>query len=257
MKNFDYGRAEADLEEMGHPCPDEVYDYKTEKGFNTFLRENGLNPERYSHENDGGNSNNSSGCFLTTACTAARGLPDDCDELETLRWFRDNWLCQQPDGEAAIRHYYEVAPQIVEEIDDHYDAPLIWNDLYYHMILPCVQIIKNGLYEEAYALYQSYTLELESEYVDSNCASREKATLVPCGNTRSDEELFHAALEIVFAVGYASFSMLQRTLRLDYAKAARIIDQMEAQGIVAPLNKKRPRRLLITKEQWEQERLSK
>ena len=255
MKNFDYGRAEADLEDMGHPCPDEVYGYKTEKGFNSFMRENGLNPERYSHEN-GGNSNNSGGCFLTTACTAARGLPDDCEELETLRWFRDNWLCQQPDGEAAIRHYYDIAPQIVERINDNYDASLIWDGLYYNMILPCVSLIKAGKYQETYALYQSNALELETRYADSDSVSRGKAAPDPCEDARFDEALFRTALEIVFAVGYASTSMIQRTLRLGYARAAHIIDRMEEQGVVAPFDGG-SRRLLITKEQWEQEQLPK
>ena len=33
--------------------------------------------------------NDSGGCFLTSACTEARGLPDDCHELTVLRSFRD------------------------------------------------------------------------------------------------------------------------------------------------------------------------
>ena len=45
--------------------------------------------------------------------------------------------------------------------------------------------------------------------------------------------------------------MLQRRLRLGYARAARIVDEMEERGIVGPFSGSKPRELLITKEQWE------
>ena len=45
--------------------------------------------------------------------------------------------------------------------------------------------------------------------------------------------------------------MLQRRLKLGYARAARIVDEMEEQGIVGPFSGSKPRELLITKEEWE------
>lgn len=170
VKNFDYGRAEADLEDMGHPCPDEVYDYKTEKGFNTFLRENGLNPERYSH-GDSGSSNNSGGCFLTTACTAARGLPDDCYELETLRGFRDNWLKKRKGGGTPIQEYYEIAPRIVEKINALPDADEIWERIYCELVVPCVELIDEGEYDAAFKHYQDYTLRLKERYLTDKASA--------------------------------------------------------------------------------------
>ncbi len=46
--------------------------------------------------------------------------------------------------------------------------------------------------------------------------------------------------------------MLQRRLKLGYARAARIMDEMEERGVVGPFEGSKPRQLLITKEQWEQ-----
>ena len=51
--------------------------------------------------------------------------------------------------------------------------------------------------------------------------------------------------------GQASISMLQRRLKLGYARAARIVDEMEDKGIVGPFEGSKPRQLLITKEQWQ------
>ena len=55
----------------------------------------------------------------------------------------------------------------------------------------------------------------------------------------------------ILETGQASVSMLQRRLKLGYARAARIVDEMEEKGIVGPFQGSKPRSILITKEQWE------
>ena len=60
-----------------------------------------------------------------------------------------------------------------------------------------------------------------------------------------------AAVDIILETGQASVSMLQRRLKLGYARAARIVDEMEEKGIVGPFQGSKPRSILITKEQWE------
>ncbi len=57
-------------------------------------------------------------------------------------------------------------------------------------------------------------------------------------------------MDVVLELGQASASMLQRRLKLGYARAARLLDQMEQQGIVGPSEGAKPRQILITREQW-------
>ena len=64
------------------------------------------------------------------------------------------------------------------------------------------------------------------------------------------DEMLPAAVDVILETNQASVSMLQRRLKLGYARAARIVDEMEEKGIVGPFQGSKPREILITKEQW-------
>ncbi len=65
------------------------------------------------------------------------------------------------------------------------------------------------------------------------------------------DEMMPAAVEVLLETGQASVSMLQRRLKLGYARAARIMDELEEKGIVGPFEGSKPRQMLITREQWQ------
>lgn len=67
-----------------------------------------------------------------------------------------------------------------------------------------------------------------------------------------DDEMLSAAIEIVVDSGMASVSMLQRRLKLGYARAARLVDIMEERGIVGPFEGSKPRTVNLTKDQWKE-----
>jgi S-DNA-T family DNA segregation ATPase FtsK/SpoIIIE len=64
------------------------------------------------------------------------------------------------------------------------------------------------------------------------------------------DALFEKATELVLLTGQASASYLQRKLKLGYARAARIIDQMEQEGIVGPSEGSKPREILVRPEEY-------
>lgn len=106
----------------------------------------------------------SGGCYLTSACVEAKGLPDDCPELTTLRRFRDTWLANQPGGKEEIQHYYQVAPAIVAAIQTKENAKEIFDDIYRSLILPCVTLIQEGKMDETWKLYRETTEKLQAQY---------------------------------------------------------------------------------------------
>ena len=75
------------------------------------------------------------------------------------------------------------------------------------------------------------------------------------GSADSDEEsegdpMFRQAVEVVIDAGQASTSLLQRRCKLGYARAARIMDEMEEKGIIGPYEGAKPRAVLISRQQW-------
>lgn len=64
------------------------------------------------------------------------------------------------------------------------------------------------------------------------------------------DEMLEAAIEIAVDAKTVSTSLLQRKLKLGYARAARIVDEMEERGIVGPFEGSKPRQVLLSREQW-------
>ena len=64
------------------------------------------------------------------------------------------------------------------------------------------------------------------------------------------DSMFEQAVEAVIDMGQASTSMLQRRCKLGYARAARIMDEMEQEGIIGPYEGAKPRPVLINRQQW-------
>ncbi len=60
------------------------------------------------------------------------------------------------------------------------------------------------------------------------------------------------AIDTVVDMGQASASFIQRRFKVGYARAGRIIDQMEARGIISGYEGSKPRQVLVTKEQWQE-----
>ncbi|HBG75458.1 MAG TPA: cell division protein FtsK, partial [Clostridiales bacterium] len=68
-----------------------------------------------------------------------------------------------------------------------------------------------------------------------------------------EDELLPDAIEVVIDAGQASISMIQRRLRVGYARAARLIDEMEKRGLISGFDGSKPRNVLISKEEFEEQ----
>lgn len=72
------------------------------------------------------------------------------------------------------------------------------------------------------------------------------------GAAEDSDEFFSQAVDLILEKEKASVSMLQRQFRIGYNRAARLMDDLERQGIVGPEEGSKPRKVLITKSEWEE-----
>ncbi|MDF3003401.1 MAG: translocase FtsK [Bacillota bacterium] len=88
----------------------------------------------------------------------------------------------------------------------------------------------------------------ETEYANDVIHSIEKVQT--SANEEDTDELLSDAIETVVRAKQASVSMLQRRFRIGYNRAARLVDMMEARGIIGPADGSRPRSVLMTEDEF-------
>lgn len=64
------------------------------------------------------------------------------------------------------------------------------------------------------------------------------------------DPLFNKAVDVILKEGKVSTSFIQRKLSLNYARSAKIIDQLQEKGLIGPANGSNPREILISRNQW-------
>lgn len=109
-------------------------------------------------------STSSSACFITTATCKSLGKGDNCKELTSFRYFRDNWLIYQSDGKQLIEEYYKNAPRIVQNIDAMPDSTEIYGKIWDIYLKKCMEYIENKNYYACKNLYIEMVGKLMLKY---------------------------------------------------------------------------------------------
>ncbi len=114
-----------------------------------------------------------------------------------------------------------------------------------------VEAVATYVKENFNTSYDSGVMEEIEKKAAQAGSSKQSATDPEPNDAELDgDEMLPAAVDVILETGQASVSMLQRRLKLGYARAARIVDEMEEKGIVGPFQGSKPRTILVTKEQW-------
>jgi len=118
-----------------------------------------------------------------------------------------------------------------------------------------VEAVANYVKEHFSSTYDQTVMddiERKAEQTGSKSAPPTASDPDPSADELAHDEMLPDAVEVILETKQASVSLLQRRLKLGYARAARIVDEMEEMGIVGPFVGSKPRQILITKEQWDQ-----
>ncbi|MCX8074680.1 MAG: DNA translocase FtsK [Clostridia bacterium] len=118
--------------------------------------------------------------------------------------------------------------------------------------------------KEIESIVESIKQNCKSTYNDDIIESIEKSALKGSKSSNCDnedesedaDEILNQAIDMVVDMGQASASMLQRRFKIGYSRAGRIIDQMEARGLISGYDGSKPRQVLISKSEWEELKFS-
>jgi S-DNA-T family DNA segregation ATPase FtsK/SpoIIIE len=102
---------------------------------------------------------------------------------------------------------------------------------------------------EVHAVIEFVKKQMGPEYADDVMSSIEAGNAGAIAEEGDDDELLADAIETVVIAKQASASMLQRRFRVGYNRAARLIEMMEARGVVGPADGSRPRAVLLSEEE--------
>lgn len=112
-----------------------------------------------------------------------------------------------------------------------------------------VEKVVNHIKQQAQTTYNEDTIhEIEAKAAAAENAKKRSADFEDEGEDW--DPALNDAIEVVVNAGGASTTMLQKKLKLGYARASRVMDQLEEKGIVGPSEGAKPRAVLITKQQW-------
>ena len=99
----------------------------------------------------------------------------------------------------------------------------------------------------------TYNDEILQQIENANSTEQEIENGEDDDNT---DPLLLDAIDVVVETGQASTSFIQRRFKVGYARAGRIIDQMEERGIISGFQGSKPREVLMSKERWEELKMS-
>ena len=104
-------------------------------------------------------------CCIVTACIKAKGLPDDCYELKTLRNFRDEYIKSLFDGKEIVSNYYDIASIILNKIYEVPNSNEIFLDIYSDLVLKSVTLIENNKNQQTFFYFKGYIDKLKKKYL--------------------------------------------------------------------------------------------
>jgi len=111
-------------------------------------------------------------CFISTATLCSKYennkelFDDNCHELNVLRDFRDNHLIKLFGGEALIKEYYNIAPLIVNKINQQSNNKYIYEIIYTDLIKEVIKLIESKKYIQATIFYKNFVYCLKKAYLN-------------------------------------------------------------------------------------------
>ena len=129
------------------------------------------------------------GCYLTTVMCEALNKEDDCEELETLRGFRDNYMKKDSQYDGLLKDYDKIGPMVSEKIRTDRNRLQIAIIMKFAYIDRAIELINKEQYDDAIKVYMRMTLDLLDNYgIDKSILDSDYYDLLDKGKARKREK---------------------------------------------------------------------
>ena len=116
-----------------------------------------------------------------------------------------------------------------------------------------IERVVNSIKKDPEDLYNEEVMQtIENTKLKSDKDSKAPKDPDDIENVPDEDPLLNEAIDLAVDMGQASASMLQRRFKIGYSRAGRIVDQMEERGIISGYEGSKPRKVLITKTEWQE-----
>lgn len=113
-----------------------------------------------------------------------------------------------------------------------------------------VENVVNFIKKQEQSIYDDNVIKEIDRQAAATGGKKKETASSDDGEAGPSDEMLPKAIEVVIEAQSASTTLLQRKLKLGYARAARIVDALEERGIIGPYEGAKPRKVLISKQQW-------
>lgn len=153
-----------------------------------------------------------------------------------------NYINYLKNGVLSSNKFPTLLKMNVKNVDNNLNFNYVYNSKLYHNVNVSIPFIENDDFKNIIKFEKENNKPNKFDYFEDQHTSTKNSSY---DNDSGDDPMYKEVVEFAIETGKISASLIQRRFRLGYNRAARLIDLLEARGIIGPQNGSKPRKVLI------------
>lgn len=153
-----------------------------------------------------------------------------------------NYINYLKNGVLSSNKFPTLLKMNVKNVDNNLNFNYVYNSKLYHNVNVSIPFIENDDFKNIIKFEKENNKPNKFDYFEDQHTSTKNSSY---DNDSGDDPMYKEVVEFAIETGKISASLIQRRFRLGYNRAARMIDLLEARGIIGPQNGSKPRKVLI------------
>lgn len=153
-----------------------------------------------------------------------------------------NYINYLKNGVLSSNKFPTLLKMNVKNVDNNLNFNYVYNSKLYHNVNVSIPFIENEDFKNIIKFEKENNKPNKFDYFEDQHTSTKNSSY---DNDSGADPMYKEVVEFAIETGKISASLIQRRFKLGYNRAARLIDLLEARGIIGPQNGSKPRKVLI------------